>query len=56
MRTFGNFPSLFMGLVNENNELEHYSGKLRIVDSVGNIIADKLDPQKYYEYIEKHKR
>lgn len=52
MRTFGNFPSLFMGLVNENNELEHYSGKLRIVDSVGNIIADKLDPQKYYEYIE----
>ncbi|MBL8017163.1 MAG: Ni/Fe hydrogenase subunit alpha [Ignavibacteria bacterium] len=52
MRTFGNFPSLFMGLVNEHNELEHYNGKLRIVDSVGNIIADKLDPQKYYEYIE----
>ena len=27
MRTFGKFPSLSMGLVNENNELEHYSGK-----------------------------
>ncbi|HYG35995.1 MAG TPA: nickel-dependent hydrogenase large subunit, partial [Clostridia bacterium] len=30
---------------------EHHGGKLRFVDSSGSIIADQLDPQKYYEYI-----
>ena len=30
---------------------EHHGGKLRFTDSSGSIIADQLDPQKYYEYI-----
>lgn len=50
-QTFGNFPSLFMGLVGEEGEWEHYGGKIRFVDSGGNIIADKLDPTRYQEYI-----
>jgi NAD-reducing hydrogenase large subunit len=48
---FGNFPSLFMGLVTEDGSWEHHSGKLRFVDSSGSVIADQLDPQKYDEFI-----
>ncbi len=46
---FGNFHSLFVGLVGEKGELEYYGGNLRIMDSSGNIIADNIDPRKYYE-------
>jgi NAD-reducing hydrogenase large subunit len=31
--------------------LEYYDGNIRIVDQSGKIIADQLDPAKYYEYI-----
>jgi NAD-reducing hydrogenase large subunit len=48
---FGNFPSLFMSLVGPNDTWEHHSGNLRVVDSSGSVIADELDPQKYYEVI-----
>ena len=48
---FGNFPSLFMGLVDPEGTWEHHGGKLRFVDSSGSIIADQLDPQKYFEFI-----
>jgi len=48
---FGNFPSLFMGLVTEDGSWEHHGGKLRFVDSSGSVIADQIDPQNYGEYI-----
>ncbi|MGA2245615.1 MAG: Ni/Fe hydrogenase subunit alpha [Verrucomicrobiota bacterium] len=51
LEIFGNFPSLFMGLVAEDGTWEHHGGKLRFTDSSGSIIADQLDPQKYYEFI-----
>jgi len=51
LQIFGNFPSLFMGLVDADGNWEHYGGKLRFVDSSGSVIADQLAPQKYYEYI-----
>jgi len=51
VQIFGNFPSLFMGLVEPDGTWEHHGGKLRFADSSGSIIADQLDPQKYYEYI-----
>ncbi len=51
VQIFGNFPSLFMGLVEPDGTWEHHGGKLRFVDSSGSTIADQLDPQKYYEYI-----
>lgn len=51
IRTFANFPSLFMGMVNENGELEMYDGKLRIMDAKGTIVADGLDPRNYLDYI-----
>lgn len=48
---FGNFPSLFMGLVTDDKTWEHYDGKIRFVDSGGNIIADRLDPSRYAEFL-----
>ena len=52
IRTFGNFPSLYMGLIDGNGNLEHYNGTLRIVDSAGNIIVDRHDTLRYEELIE----
>jgi NAD-reducing hydrogenase large subunit len=51
VRTFANFPTLFMGLITENGGLEHYDGLLRIVDSKGEIVLDKFPPQRYQEII-----
>ncbi len=51
IQIFGNFPSLFMGLVDPEGTWEHHGGKLRFTDSSRSVIADQLDPQKYYEYI-----
>lgn len=50
-QTFGNFPSLFMGLVTPDGLWEHYDGYLRFVDSAGNIVGDRLDPTRYQEFI-----
>lgn len=51
IRTFGNFPSLFMGLVSDRNELEHYDGTLRVVDAAGNTVAEHLKDESYKEFI-----
>ena len=51
IRTFANFPSLFMGLINKNKELAHYDGFLRFVDASGRIVADKVSLTKYMDYI-----
>jgi NAD-reducing hydrogenase large subunit len=51
VENLGNFSSHYMGLVTDNGGLEHYSGTLRIVAPDGTIVADHIDPKKYYEYI-----
>ncbi|MCE0521807.1 MAG: Ni/Fe hydrogenase subunit alpha [Methylacidiphilales bacterium] len=57
IRTFGNFPSMFMALVtpsengDHNATLDHYDGKLRFIDASGNIVADQVEPEKYADYI-----
>lgn len=51
IRTFANFPSLFMGLVNDKGELEFYDGKVRIVNATGEIVADQLDPHAYRDFL-----
>jgi NAD-reducing hydrogenase large subunit len=68
IRIFGNFASMFMGLVAPENEqrvphsrgagasenereLEHYDGVLRMVDAEGNIVLDDVDPTKYQDYL-----
>lgn len=51
IRSFANFPTLFMGLVHRDGRISMYGGNIRIVDSVGNIVADQLPPEKYQDYI-----
>ncbi|MGB8647135.1 MAG: Ni/Fe hydrogenase subunit alpha [Anaerolineae bacterium] len=51
IRTFANFPSLFMALIHDSGHLGFYHGSLRIVDATGKIVADRLDPAKYQDYI-----
>jgi len=52
IRTFGNFPSMYLGLVDDQGNLEHYGGKLRMMDSAGNIIVENHDTLKYMELID----
>ena len=51
VQAFGNFPSLFMGLVTRNGEWEHYDGVLRFKDSEGKIVADNLSEDNYKDFI-----
>ena len=57
IRTFGNFPSMFMGLVTPHEEdehnalLEHYDGVLRFIDASGNVVLDNVDPARYLDHI-----
>jgi NAD-reducing hydrogenase large subunit len=51
IRTFANFPTLFMGMVNPEGLLSMYAGKIRIVDAVGDIVADHLDPASYQKWL-----
>jgi len=51
IRTFANFPSLFLGLVGKDGQLEHYHGRIRIVTPRGSILEDNLDPHDYMNYI-----
>jgi len=51
IRTFANFPSLFMGLVSPDERLAFYEGDIRFTDARGKILADKLDPARYSDYI-----
>jgi NAD-reducing hydrogenase large subunit len=51
IRTFANFPSLFMALANPQGALALYKGWLRFVDADGNIVADHIDGVDYQHYI-----
>ena len=57
IRTFGNFPSMFLGMVTPSGPdkhdamLDHYDGVLRFVDASGNIVADQIESTKYPDYI-----
>lgn len=51
VNSFGKFDSLFLSLVAENGDWEHYGGHLCIVDSHGRIVADRLKEEDYQEFI-----
>ncbi len=48
---FANFPSYFMGLVDQKGRLEHLDGRLRIIDAQGKIVEDEVEPTRYQEII-----
>jgi NAD-reducing hydrogenase large subunit len=49
--SFGNFPSLHMGLVGPGGVWDHGEGKIRIVDGQGSIVADGIDPAQFHEHL-----
>jgi NAD-reducing hydrogenase large subunit len=51
IRTFGNFPTLFLGIVDRNGNLDYYNGRVRVMDAGGKIVADQLAPEDYQDYI-----
>jgi NAD-reducing hydrogenase large subunit len=53
IRSFGEFPSLFLGLANHDGtwEHQHHKGHLRVIDSHGATVADRLDPFHYRDWI-----
>ncbi|MCS6851371.1 MAG: Ni/Fe hydrogenase subunit alpha [Gemmataceae bacterium] len=51
IQAFGNFPSLFLGLVGSDGSWEHSDGRLRFVDSTGRIVVDGFDPARYADFI-----
>jgi NAD-reducing hydrogenase large subunit len=48
---FGNFPTYYMGLVTPDGSLDHYDGKIRIMDPQGKVVAECVDPAKYGDFI-----
>ncbi|HEY7328817.1 MAG TPA: Ni/Fe hydrogenase subunit alpha [Gemmataceae bacterium] len=47
---FGNFPTLYLGLIATDGTWEHYDGKLRLVDGDGKTVVDAIDPNRYREH------
>jgi NAD-reducing hydrogenase large subunit len=50
INSFANFPSLFMGLANENDTLELYDGQIRFMDADRKIVAE-VSPKDYQSVI-----
>ncbi|MCP9899820.1 Ni/Fe hydrogenase subunit alpha [Cyanobium sp. Cruz CV13-4-11] len=50
-RVFGDFPSLFMGLVTPNGLWEHIEGRIRFRDATGAIVADQLSEDDYADFL-----
>ncbi len=48
--TYGDFPSLYMGLVTPQGGLEHYDGMLRVVDSDGRVL-EEADPARFRDFL-----
>ncbi|XGB43865.1 MAG: Ni/Fe hydrogenase subunit alpha [Nodosilinea sp. LVE1205-7] len=51
VQVFGEFPSLFMGLVSAEGNWEHYGGQLRFVDHHRQIVADGLGEDDYQQFL-----
>lgn len=47
---YGDFPTLFAGLVTQEGGLEHYDGLLRVMDEEGKILEDGVPPERYGDF------
>ena len=49
--SFGDFRSAFMGLVDRDGTIDHYDGRLRVMDADGNLLLKDADPRAYQDYL-----
>jgi NAD-reducing hydrogenase large subunit len=50
VRTFGAFPTYFLGLVAPDGAWETYDGDLRLIDAHGNVVERSIQPSAYADY------
>jgi NAD-reducing hydrogenase large subunit len=51
IQAFANFPSMYMGMVTDDDTLEHYDGKLKLVDQHGVAVNPAIPQERFYEFI-----
>jgi len=51
IEVFANFPSNYLGLINEDESIEFTDGLLRLIDPKGNIIEDGISASRFSEVI-----
>jgi NAD-reducing hydrogenase large subunit len=51
IEVFANFPSNYLGLVNEDDSIEFTDGALRLIDPAGNTIEDGITATRFTEVI-----
>ena len=51
IEVFANFPSNYLGLINEDESIEFTDGALRLIDPKGNIIEDGITASRFTEVI-----
>ena len=51
IESFGNAPTMYAGLVDEDGGLQLYDGRLRFRGADGSIVADQIRPRDYAKYI-----
>jgi NAD-reducing hydrogenase large subunit len=47
IRSFGKFPSYYLGLANGSGTWEYYDGHLKVIDNAGNVAADGVAASDY---------
>ena len=52
--TCASFPTGYLGLVDEHNNLELYDGRLRLIDQKGKVLEDQFNPSDYLDIISEH--
>jgi NAD-reducing hydrogenase large subunit len=50
VRSFGTFPSYFLGLVGADGAWENYDGVLRLIDAQGETVEQAIEPAAYRDY------
>jgi F420-non-reducing hydrogenase large subunit len=53
IQNLGNFPTYYMGLVDKNNKVNFYDGKVRVVDPEGKEFV-KYAPRDYLDHVAEH--
>jgi NAD-reducing hydrogenase large subunit len=51
IEVFANFPSLYMGLINDDESVEFTDGSLRLIDATGKIVEDGMTATRFAEAI-----